>query len=59
MTRSSTPSLTRSTSCGGVPPPLIAGRTWHFMRFADAAAIRSHHGWMTFTDAIACVVQMW
>jgi hypothetical protein len=56
---SSTPSLTRSTSCGGVPPPLIAGRIWHFSLLADSAAILVHHGPITCTEAIACGFQMW
>ena len=58
MVRSTTPSFTWSTSCGGVPPMLMAGNTWHFSLLADSLAILSHQGAITFTDAMAWLFQM-
>jgi hypothetical protein len=37
----------------------MAGSTWHFMRPADSRAILSHQGWITCTEAMAWVFQMW
>ena len=59
MTTSSTPSLSRSISWAGVPPPLMAGNTWHLMRLLLSAATLLHQGAITFTEAMAVGVQMW